>query len=83
MEDCFWCRRNLGIPIDADTIKKFDKALRSGDQMLFESAMEDLMHALYHKARRSLDHADAMDVVLDAMKTLWGWWNRNQGSGNA
>jgi len=79
--DCFWCDRGLAR-IDDDTIsEKFDKALRTGDQVFFESAMEELMHSLYHKARRSLPHDEAMDVVLDAMKRLWAWCKRQQGAG--
>lgn len=79
--DCHWCGGGLNRLADETITQKFDQALARGDEAMFESAMNDLMHALYHKTRASLDHDDAMDVVLDAMKQLWAWWNRNHGPG--
>lgn len=76
--DCHWCRGGLPRLTDQAIAQKLDEALARRDDELFEAAMDDLMHSLYHKARRSMDHDDAMDVVLDAIKQLWGWWKRNQ-----
>lgn len=76
--DCHWCRGGLARLMDEAIAQKFDEALASENGELFEVTMNDLIHSLYHKARRSMDHDDAMDVVLDAMKQLWRWWRRNQ-----
>lgn len=80
--DCHWCRGGLARLADETIVQRFDEALASGDNELFADAMNDLVHSLYHKARLSLDHDDAMDVVLDAMKKLWSWWKRNQEKAN-
>lgn len=76
--DCHWCRGGLARLDDEAIVRRFNEALESENDELFAAAMNDLMHSLYHKTRRSLDHDDAMDVVLDTMKQLWGLLKRNQ-----
>lgn len=76
--DCHWCRGGLARLDDEAIVRRFNEALESENDEIFAAAMSDLMHSLYHKARRSLDHDDAVDVVLDTMKQLWGLCKRNQ-----
>lgn len=61
--DCTWCGRGLRPNQDEAISENVDQAWLLGELTLFESAMEDLKHALYHMLHRSLDHDDVMDAV--------------------
>lgn len=77
--NCFWCDRGLDRLKDDVIIAKFNQARLTGEQTVFESAIDDLTHSLYHKTRyKSLDDADAMDVVLDAIERWWVWLTRQR-----
>lgn len=75
--DCHWCEGGRARLTDEDIVRQFDEALANENEKLFDAAMDDLMHSLYHKARRLMDHDAAMDVVLDSIKRLWGWWRKS------
>lgn len=77
--DCIWCSRGVKLLRDDDIIEKLELANSQGDQTMFHSASEDLLHSLYHKARLYLSYDDAMDVVLDAAEKLWAWMKQQYG----
>ena len=85
--NCFWCNGGMEPLGDDDISAKFDQALLERDGPLFELAMNDLTHALYHKAGsrnpkkpqdRPLNDDDAKDVVLETIQRLWAWLKRQQ-----
>jgi hypothetical protein len=79
-QECPWCRAGCGRKKDEEIIRQFNQALAMKDQTMFDDALDDHMHASYHRHCPPLQHADAMDAVGNGVERLLKWFLRNGGT---
>lgn len=71
---CKWCGMEMTCFSDQEIVSHFDSALEARNFQLFEEAMDDLAHSLFHKMiKKGFNIGDSMDLSVEGIKGLW-WY---------